>query len=68
MIVVILADDDNNSVDDSVDAVLDVVNDRGFDFVDVIDALVVKDDIDEDIVLVVNINVVDFSFSTCLKK
>lgn len=65
MIVVILADDDNNSVDDSVDAVLDVVNDRGFDFVDAIDALVVKDDIEEDIVLVVNIDVVDFSFSTC---
>lgn len=65
MIVVILADDDNNSVDDSVDAVLDVVNDRGFDFVDAIDALVVKDDIEEDIVLVVNIDVVDFSFSSC---
>lgn len=65
MIVVILADDDDNSVDDSVDAVLDVVNDRGFDFVDAIDALVVKDDIEEDIVLVVNIDVVDFSFSTC---
>lgn len=68
LIVVILADVANNFVDDSVDVVLDVVSDRCFDFVDAIDALVVKDDIEEDIVLVVNIDVVDFSFSTCLKK
>lgn len=68
LIVVILADDANNSDDDSVDVVLDVVNDRCFDFVDAIDALVAKDDIEEDIVIVVNIDVVDFSFSTCLKK
>lgn len=68
LIVVIIVDDANKFVDDSVDVVLDVVNDRCFDFVDAIDALVVKDDIEEDIVIVVNIDVVDFSFSTCLKK
>lgn len=68
LIVVIIIDDANNFVDDSVDVVLDVFDVRNFDFVDSIDAFVVMDEIDEEIFLVVNIDVVDFSFSTCLKK
>lgn len=68
LIVVIIVDDANKFVDDSVDVVLDVFDVRDSDFVDSIDAFVVLDEIDEEISLVVNINVVDFSFSTCLKK
>lgn len=68
LIVVIIIDDGNNFVDDSVDVVLDVFDVPDFDFVDSVDALVVIDGSDEKIFLVVNIDVVDFSFSTCLKK
>lgn len=68
LIVVIIIDDANNFVDDSVDVVLDVFDVRDFDFVDSIDAFVVMDEINEEISLVVNIDVVDISFSTCLKK
>lgn len=68
LIVVIIVDDANNFLEDFLDVVLDVVDVRDFDFVDSIDAIVVIDEIDEDIFLVVNIDVVDFSFSTCLRK
>lgn len=63
LIVVIIGDDANNFFDDSVDVFLIIANFRDFDFVDFIDAIVDMDDF-----LVVNIDVVDLSFSTCLKK
>lgn len=64
LIVVIIVDDANNFVADSVDVVLDVVDVCDFDFVDAIEAIVVIDEIDKEIVLVANVDVVDRSFST----
>lgn len=68
LIVVIIIDDANNFVGDSVDVVLDVFDVRDFDFVDSVDAFVFIDESDEMIFLVVKIDAVDISFRTCIKK